>query len=383
MARWREIGRQALVPFLAIVSALFVGGLVMVFSDPETLRAWASFGRNPARALSLSWDLIWTAYSALFRSSLGGPRALSETVVAATPLVLAGLAVALAFRAGLFNIGAEGQLLAGAVAASYVGFTLGDLPMIVHLPLALAAGAFGGALWGFVPGFLKAKTGAHEVITTIMLNFVALRFADFLLKTQTFRRAGRDDPISRQVSESAFLPRIAGEGLRIHAGIVLALLAALFIWWLLFRSTLGFRFRTVGASPGAAAYAGMTVGGTYMAAMAIAGALAGLGGTTQLLGIQRSFFPGFSSGYGFDAIALALLGRTHPAGVVAAAFMFGILRAGSTGMQAATSVPVDIIVVIQALVIAFIAAPALVRQIFRIRVKKTADPEAFSKSWTT
>ena len=378
-----EAGRAVLVPILALFSGLVLGAIVMVFSDPETLRAWASFGRNPGRAFSESWELVSAAYAALFRGSLGSRGALSETIVAATPLILAGLSVALAFRAGLFNIGAEGQLLAGTLAAAWVGFTFKELPMLAHLPLALVGGAIGGALWGFIPGLLKAKTGAHEVIVTIMMNYIAFRVADYLLKGDLFRRPERNDPLSKTVGESAVLPKIAGDDLRIHAGIILALLVAYGVWWLLFRSTIGFQFRTVGSNPKAAAYAGMSVGGTFMLSMALAGALAGLAGTTQLLGIQRSVFPGFSAGYGFDAIALALLGRTHPAGVVGAALLFGGLRAGATGMQAATSTPVDIIVVIQALIIAFMAAPLLVREVFRIRDKKRAEADTFAKSWAT
>ena len=372
--------RVVLVPLLSLVGALVIGGLVIIFSDPETLRAWASFARNPGAALTLSWDLVSEAYTALFRSSLGSTNAISETIVNATPLMFAGLSVALAFRAGLFNIGAEGQLLAGAMVAAYVGFTWHDLPAFVHLPLTLIAGFAGGAMWGFIPGFLKARTGAHEVITTIMLNFVALNLVTYFLKTETFLRTGRTDPISKPVAESARLPTFFSD-MRVHAGIILALLAAYAVWWLLFHSTIGFEFRAVGANPAAAAYAGMSVGGTYILAMALAGGLAGLAGTSQLLGIQYSVFPGFSSGYGFDAIALALLGRAHPFGVVLAALLFGILRAGATGMQAATSVPVDIIVVIQALVIAFMAAPRLVREIFRIRADRTAETDAFTKSW--
>jgi simple sugar transport system permease protein len=370
-----------LVPALALSAGLFLGAVVMVFSEPETLRLWASFGRNPGRALSASWELAYGAYSALFIGALGSPGAISETLVAATPLMLAGLSVALAFRAGMFNIGAEGQLLAGAIAASYAGFTFTDLPAVVHLPLAVLAGALGGAAWGFVPGFLKARTGAHEVITTIMLNFIALRAVDFLLSTATFKRPERSDPVSRAVAESARLPGLGGDELRVHAGILIALLAAYGVWWLLFRSTIGFGWRTVGVNPKAAAYAGIGVGTTYIVAMATAGGLAGLAGATQLLGVQLSIFPGFSAGYGFDAIALALLGRTHPAGVVAAALLFGVLRAGATGMQAATSIPVDIIVVIQALIIVFIAAPALVREIFRIKTRREVGADTFTKSW--
>ena len=368
-----------LVPALALIAALFIGAIVMVFSDPEALRAWASFGRNPGRALSLSWDLAYEAYAALLRSSLGSSNAISETLVFATPLVLAGLSVAVGFRAGLFNIGAEGQILAGTLCASYAGFAW-DLPAAIHLPVALLAGFIGGALWGFIPGILKARTGAHEVITTIMLNFIALRFVDFMLSTTTFQRTGRFDPISKPVADTAELPALGG--MRVHLGIVLALLIAAAVWWLLFRSTIGFEFRAVGANPHAAAYAGMKVGGTYILAMVIAGGLAGLAGTTNLLGIQKSVTPGFS-GWGFDAIALALLGRSHPAGVVAAALLFGILRSGATGMQAATSVPVDIIIVIQALVIGFMAAPRLVREIFRVKDDGGLDSEVITKSWAS
>jgi ABC-type uncharacterized transport system permease subunit len=376
----RRFLRILFVPFLALVSALFIGALVIVFSDPDTLDAWGSFFSNPGNALEASWELTYDSYSALFESSLGSTNALSETVVQATPLMLAGLSVALAFRAGLFNIGAEGQLLAGSLAAAYVGFTY-DLPAVIHLPFALLAGFAGGALWGGIAGVLKARTGAHEVITTIMLNFIALRLTDYLLLTETYRRPGRADPISKPVAESAELPRLAGD-LRIHAGIIVALLAAYAIWWLLFRSTIGFRFRAVGANPSAGAYAGMSVGGTYILAMVLAGGLSGLAGTSTLLGVRMSMTGGFA-GFGFDAIALALLGRTHPAGVIAASFLFGVLRAGATGMQAATSTPVDIIIVIQALIIAFMAAPALIRAVYRIRAERIAGPEDFSKTWAT
>ena len=380
---WARIRRAVVVPALALFLGLFFGAVLMVFTDPDTLNEWASFFNDPIGALQASWDLVYSAYSALLRSSLGSPEAISETIVAATPLIFGGLSVALAFKAGLFNIGAEGQLLVGAMTASYVGFKLTGLPAAIHLPLTVIAGFLGGMLWGFIPGILKAKTGAHEVIITIMLNYIAIRFVDYLLATEPIRRTGRSDPISKAVENSARLPKLGGGDLRVHAGILLALAAAWAVWWLLFRSTIGFRFRAVGANPHAAAYAGMGVGATYVAAMCLAGGLAGLAGTAQLLGVQYSVFPGFSSGYGFDAIAIALLGRTHPFGVVAAAFLFGIMRAGAIGMQAATAVPVDIIVVIQALIICFMAAPALVRGIFRIKAGKTTDTDTFAKSWAT
>ncbi len=374
----RRAGRAALVPVLAIFSALVVGGLIIVVSDSVALRALSSFAANPGRALSTSWDVVSGAYGALFRTSLGGRRAISETLLEATPLILTGLSVTFAFRAGLFNIGGDGQFLAGALTSVYVGFAL-DVPSALHLPLALLAGVAAGALWGGIAGLLKARTGAHEVITTIMLNFVALRLVDYALSTDVFRRTGRSDPISKPVQETARLPRFSDD-LRVHAGLILALATAYGIWWLLFRSTTGFRVRAVGASPSAARYAGMAVGGTWILSMLVAGGLAGLAGATTVLGVRFSLSGGFSN-LGFDAIALALLGRSHPAGVVAAALLFGVLRAGATGMAAQASTPADIIVVIQALVIVFVAAPSLIRAIYRIRSGRSTGPVAFSSSW--
>jgi ABC-type uncharacterized transport system permease subunit len=372
--------RIALVPFLALVAAMVLGALVIILTDPEVLPYWAAFFRNPSNALSVSWNTVSDAYIALFRGAFGSTNAISETIVNATPLIFAGLGFALAFRAGLFNIGGEGQILAGAMLATWVGFTFDGLPAILHLPLALAGGIVGGAIWGFIPGYLKARTGAHEVITTIMLNYIALNGLLYLLKTDIFLRPGREDPISKAVSEAAHLPALGD--FRANAGIILALLAAYGVWWLLFRSTLGFEFRSVGANPSAASYAGMSVAGTFVTVMMVSGALAGLAGASQVLGVEYYMSPGFF-GYGFDAIALAILGRNHPAGVVAAAVLFGALRAGGLSMQAATSTPIDIILVIQALIIVFMAAPALVRAIFRIRADRVSQPEGLAKSWGT
>ena len=369
--------RTAVVPLLSLLAAMVLGGLVMILTDPDVLPYWAAFFRNPGNALSVSWDQVYDAYAALIRGSFGSMNAFSETITNATPLVFAGLGFALAYRAGLFNIGGEGQILAGATAAVWVGFSF-DFPAVIHLPLALIGGMVGGAVWGFIPGFLKARTGAHEVITTIMLNYIALNGLNYILKTSTFLRPGRSDPISKIVNESAELPALGD--LRMHAGIIVAVLAAYVVWWLLFRSTLGFEFRSVGANPNASSYAGMSVAGTYITVMVIAGALAGLAGASQMLGVRHYMSPGFL-GYGFDAIALAILGRNHPAGVFAAAILFGALRAGGLSMQAATSTPIDIILVIQALIIAFMAAPALVRAIFRIRAERVVDSEAVTKSW--
>ncbi|HLT68750.1 MAG TPA: ABC transporter permease [Acidimicrobiales bacterium] len=380
VGRLAAVGNALVVPVLALVTALVVGGLVMVFTDPDTLDEWGLFFADPAGALEASWDLVFESYRALWRSSVGSSAGIGRTLVEATPLALAGLSVAFAFRAGLFNIGGAGQLVIGATCAGWVGFTW-DLPAAIHLPLAVVAGFLGGAAWGAIAGVLKARTGAHEVITTIMLNYIAYYTLDYALRSDAFRPAGRSDLISKPVRGSARLPEVSLGEVTVHAGVFIALVAAVVVWWLLERTTTGFRLRAVGANPDAARYAGMSVPAIYALAMVVAGGLAGLAGTSNILG--RPSFALTSRYYsfiGFDAIAVALLGRAHPAGVVASALLFGAMRSGSTGMQAATSTPVDIIVVIQALIILFVAAPALVRAIYRIRAGR-GTTQTFTTGW--
>jgi len=353
------------IPLLAVFTALVVGaGIVML--------AGVSLGETLA------------AYQALLVGSVGSVKAISETLTAATPLILAGLSVALAFRAGLFNIGGEGQMLIGGMFGVLVGFSVSGLPIFVHLPLAVVAGILGGAIWGFIPGFLKARTGAHEVIVTIMLNFIALRLVDYFLKTDLFQREGRNDPISKNIEASATLPPLLGwldPALRVHLGLILALVVAGFINWLLFRTTTGFEFRAVGANPNAARYAGMSISKVYILVMMIAGGLAGMAGTGQVLGVLDRASPGFAAGIGFDGIAVALLGRSNPWGVVAAAMLFGGLRAGGQQMQATAGVGIDLIAVIQALIIIFVAAPALITAIYRL--KAPAVSTQISKGWAS
>ena len=371
-----------LVTVLAIFTALVVGAVLIVFSDENVLSTWGYFFSAPGDALSASWDAITAAYGALFSGAFGGSGPLSETIVAATPLMLAGLGVALGFRAGLFNIGAEGQLLAGGLAAGLAGFSLHGLPVVIHLPLALLAGLAGGALCGFIPGILKARTGAHEVIITIMLNYIVIRFSEYLLASSLYRRPGRIDPISKVVAVPARLPHLAGQGLRLHAGIIVALLAAAAVAWLLGRSTWGFELRVAGANPDAALTAGIDVGRATVMAMVLSGALAGLAGANQVLGLPSySLAPGFSANIGFDAITVALLGRASPLGVVLAALLFGALRAGGLNMQAQTGTPIDIVTVIQSLIVIFVAAPALVRAIFRIKAAGAEAAQPVSKGW--
>lgn len=375
----RDSVRGLLGPFLAIVTALFVGALIMVFTDPDTLDAWSSFFSDPGGAIGASWDLVYDSYRALFDSSLGSQGAIARTLVQSTPLILVGLSVALAFRAGLFNIGGAGQLIAGATAAAWVGIHV-DLPSGLHLLLALVVGTIAGAFWGGIVGVLKARTGAHEVITSIMLNFIALRALDYALTTEPFRREGRSDPISPEMPDSVLFPELDGS-FDVNLGFPLAIVVAFGCWWLLQRTTIGFRMRAVGANPHAAGYAGMGVAATTFLSMAVAGGLAGLGGTSILLGSTPRLTGGFFAAVGFDAIALALLGRANPAGVVGAGVLFGALQAGATGMQAQTSTPIDIIFVIQALIILFVAAPALIRTVWRIRDTRLGPAQRFSAGW--
>ncbi len=347
--RLRATARSMVVPVLGIFTSLVIGGLLIWLTAPE-----AGF----AGALD--------AIQSLVTGSVGSRSAFAETLVNAVPLCFAGLSVALAFQAGLFNIGAFGQIVSGTVAAAFVATNL-VLPAIIHLPLAVIAGFLGGALWGGIVGLLKARTGAHEVITTIMLNFVAVRTADFLLTTSTFQREGRNDPISKIVAESARLPKITD---RLSWSLLLAIAAIVLVAFFLNRTTGGFRVRSVGANSHAATYAGMGVGATWILSMSLAGGLSGLAGASNLLGVEYTF-SGVFPNIGFDAIALALLGRARPVGVAAAAVLFGALRTGAVAMQASTQTPIDIIVVVQGLVIVFVAAPALVRALYR--VKDTGD----------
>lgn len=344
------------VPILAVFIALVLGALTML-------------------ATNVDLPTIGRSYVALLEGSVGSLSAISETLTAAMPLTLAGLGIALGFRAGLFNIGAEGQVLIGGMAAVIVGFSFDGLPAAIHLPLALLAGALAGGLYASIAGWLRAATGAHEVISTIMLNLISYRLVDYLLRLDFIQREGRADPISRSVLDSAELPRLLtwiDANLRLHAGIFLMLAAVVVIHWLLFRTKLGFEFRASGASPDAARYAGMRAGLIIVLAMGMAGALAGLAGANQGLGVLGRATPGFSAGIGFDAIAVALLGRSHPYGVLLAGLLFGALEAGGRQMQVDAGVSIDLIGIIQALIIVFIAAPLLVRSLFPWAFRKLA-----------
>jgi simple sugar transport system permease protein len=294
-----------------------------------------------------------------------GIRPLTESLKFATPLIAAGLGVGLAFRAGLFNIGGQGQMLMAAAAAGYVGAYM-DLPVGLHLVAAIVAGVVAGGIWAGIAGLLKAKTGAHEVILTIMLNNIAFYLLAWMLATQGILQApGSGNPKTAAMADTARLPQLLGSGFGLHAGIILAVVAVIFTWWLLERSSLGYRLRAVGENPAAARTAGINVGRSYVTVMLIAGGLVGIAGVTQVLGTVPTGFGGdIDAGMGFDAITVALLGRSTPVGILFAGLLFGAFKAGGFWMQAAEQVPNEVVLVVQSLIVLFIAAPPLVRAIF-------------------
>jgi simple sugar transport system permease protein len=359
-----SVGRSLLVPTLAVLTALIIGGIIIALSDTDALQLL--FTDTP-EALSQMASEVWASYRALFRGSLGSINSISETLFAATPLLLAGLGIALGFQAGLFNIGAQGQMIIGALVATYVGIYV-TAPGFIHIPLTLLAGLIGGVIWAGIPGLLKAKTGAHEVITTIMFNFIALYFIQWILTTPGLQDPGRNNPVSAALAETARLPRIFGSEYRVTLGIVIAVGAVFAVHWLLFHSSTGFEFRAVGKNPKAGKYAGMNTAVIITLAMAMAGALAGLAGANQVMGLEPyKASPALAGTVGFDAITVALLGRSNPIGVMWAALLFGALSAGGRTMQGAAQVPIDLVVVLQALIVIFVAAPGLIRSIYHLK----------------
>lgn len=340
---------EALIPLLAVALALLLGaGLIL------------AVGKDPLAAL----DALWTA-------NFGSRRGFGETLVSFTPLVFTGLSVALAFRCGLFNIGGEGQFLVGGLAAAIAGYGLQGLPGWLHAGAALLAGALAGAVWAGIPGLLKAYRGVHEVVNTIMMNYIALYLVNYLL-INFFKREG-PLPITPPVAPAARLALIL-EPSRLTTGLYLALAAAGLIWFLLWRTAPGYEIRAVGLAPFAAEYAGISVPLNTLKAMGLAGALAGLAGAVQVLGVQGAFYDpiGGFVGYGFDGIAVSLLGRNHPIGLLPAAFLFAILDRGSAGMQAMAGIPKAVVWVVQAGVVLLVAADGILRSLLVRRRKGVA-----------
>lgn len=343
-----SLGRQLLVTSIAILLGLLVGAVLIVLSGLI----------GPAHTFDPTLPI--KAYSALLDGALGGPKAIANMLNATTPLIFAGLSVAFGFRAGLFNIGANGQLLVGAFCAAIVGTTVG-LPFPLAVSLAILAGGLGGAAWGFIPGALKAWRGAHEVVTTIMLNSIAFLLLN-LLASSVFKDPTATFPRTSDIGAGAVIP-IIWENTRLHAGIILAAITAVLVWFLLFKTTLGFEIRTVGANASAARYAGIRPALITILTMSIAGGLAGLGGSVEILGITKNYPAEYIVNFGFDGIAVALLGRAHPLGVVGGALLFGVLRGGAGSMQRATEIPVDIIGIVQGVILLFVAAQIVIQRL--------------------
>jgi len=385
------------VTVLSIVLAMIIGAILIIVSDSAVLATFGYLTARPGDALTSSWNVVGSAYADLFKGSVFDPAAvsawfhgtgtwqaaftpISETLTYAAPLVFTGLSVALAFRGGLFNIGGQGQAVIGTMAAGVAGFTFG-LPVVLNLVVALLAGLLGGAFWGFIAGFLKARTGAHEVITTIMLNYIAGLLLSWLILQHGVQDPQRTDAISRTVAGSAQLPSFGGV-LRVNLGIVLAVGVTAGVAWLLNRSAFGFELRAVGANPAAAKTAGISVARTYTLLMVVAGGLAGLAGATQVLGTAYSLTPAVAGNIGFDGLLVALLGRNRPWGTLLAAILFGALRAGGNRMQAFSGISLELVTVLQALIVIFIAAPALVKTIFHLRAARSARLGAsMAKGW--
>ena len=332
---------KMMFPLMAVVVAMLVSGVLIKL-----------IGLNP-----------WTAVQALVNGSLTSRKAFGETVIKMTPLLFTGLSFALANRCGLINIGAEGQLYAGASCAVAVGLFVHGLPGPLHLFLTILAGFLGGGLLGVLAGFLKVRFGASEMITTIMLNYIAMHVTNFLISGPMIEPPGKL-PQTAQLPATAQLPRIV-TGTRIHFGIIIALFGVLFYYFYLWRTESGFKTRVVGMNPHAAVYAGISNNRQTLQAMFLAGAFAGLAGVCEIAGIQLRLYPNFSPNYGFDGIAVALLGQNSPAGILVSALLFGVLRAGSNRMQIDANVPNAMIYIIQSLIIMFVVGSSIFEDIHR------------------
>ncbi|NDJ51604.1 MAG: ABC transporter permease [Chloroflexi bacterium] len=372
-------GQGLVIPLLAILVSFLLGGIVLLFTARDTVGIMLPFAD---RLIIVRDGLIALIDGAFLR-----PRAFSDTLVSATPLILTGLSVAVAFRAGLFNIGAEGQFLIGAVAAAFIGYAV-NLPPVLHAIVCILAGAAGGALWGFIPGILKARLGAHEVINTIMMNFIAIFLTDWLVSGpmrdpgSSFARTPSIFPSAQLPQLGEVFPNVFGASDQLHIGFVLAILAAFGMWWLINKTTVGFELRTTGSNPDAAQYAGVRVERNVILAMTLAGALAGLAGAIEVQGLNRNLAQFFAAGYGFDAIAVALLAQNNPIGIIPAGIMFGALTTGSAILQIRTGVSADIVLIIQALILLFVAAPEVIRWLFRLRVEKsTLEEVPLTRGW--
>jgi general nucleoside transport system permease protein len=396
-----DLLRRSAVPVLAVVTALLFGAVVIMLTDFDHL---SQLGSDPLGAIGGLLGGVGHAYGAMLSGAFGDPgriatafqtgnaadiakaiRPITETLVATMPLIFCGLAVAISFRAGMFNIGGDGQLRIGALGATIVAIGLaGKVPSPVILVATIAAATVFGGFWGFIPGLLKARTGAHEVITTIMLNYVAALVLFFALRSPDLRAAGGTAPVSKTLSTIVDVPNIINlPTIRLDWGFIVALLMAVLTSWLLFRTTKGFELRASGFNLTAARYAGMSAGGSMILAMTLSGALAGMAGGFLVIGTVGQLSLDIAGGIGFNAIALALLAGLRPSGVVIASLLFGALTNGGKLMGVQSGIPFDLLFLIMALVIMFVAAPGLIRGMWRIKTSSPAPEIAALPSTPT
>ncbi|HUQ44667.1 MAG TPA: ABC transporter permease [Candidatus Limnocylindria bacterium] len=397
MSRITGTLRKAVFPILAVITALLFGAVVIILTDFKNL---ALIGTDPAAGIGGAVGGVINGYGAMLTGAFGDParigtalrtmtpadiataiRPITETLVATTPLIFVGLAVAISFRAGMFNIGGDGQVMMGGMGATLAAFVLqNQVPGFVILIVAIIVGALFGAFWGFIAGFLKARTGAHEVITTIMLNYIAAQVVFFALRSPTLRQPGSTAPVSKNMQSFVDVPLIINlPAIRLDYSFIVALIMAAVVSWLLFKTTKGFELRASGFNMTAARYAGMSAGGSMMLAMALSGGLAGMAGSFLAVGTVGQLSLDLAGGIGFNAIALALLAGLRPGGVVLAALLFGALTNGGKLMGIQSGVPFDLLFFIMALVIMFVAAPGLIRTIWRIKVSKPAPELALTQ----
>lgn len=358
----QRILKPLTVPLLAIITSLIIGALVIIFTAETPAIGLEKVGKG-------YWGIIDGAF---FR-----PNGITNTLVATSPLILTGLAVAIPFRAGLFNIGAEGQFVMGAFVGTLAGIYL-PLPPVLHAIVVMIAGFLGGAFWGYIPGYLRARLGSHEVINTIMLNFIAILFVNFAVRGP-FKDPNPSNVQTLPIRETAEMLRVSG---RLHLGFFVAVLMAVIMYYFLFRTTWGFSLRTTGQNPDAAEYAGIHSKNEFILSMSIAGGLAGLAGVLEIQGLSHVLTEGFAAGYGFDAIAVSLLALNNPLAVIPAAFIFGVLRIGGDFLQIRAGLSVHIVSILQALILLFVSAPAIVRYLYRIKGGNDVSEGApLSRGW--
>jgi general nucleoside transport system permease protein len=359
-----------------------VGAFFMIVSNKEFLQSIGYFFADPLASLRAASDVVGSGYGALFRGSVfnangatleASLRPITETLRFAGPLIAAGLGIGLGFRVGLFNIGGTGQMVSGIIWATFVATRL-ELPPVIHFVVAILAAIAGSAIIGIFVGFLKAKTGANEVITTIMLNYVIISFFNFLLLDQNLLqgKTATGHTKSDPAFETARLPLILGESYALHIGLILSLVAVGFYWWLMERSTIGFRLRAVGFNASAARTAGLKVEGTYVLALGLSAAFVGIAAANQALSSTGGVTPTSHSGIGFDAITVALLGGSTASGILLAGLLFGAFKAGGPAMQVEGISP-DVLGIVQGAIVLFIAAPPLIRAIFRLPPPQTTN----------